>query len=118
MQRKEKINLICSEYPNLKFFFVKDLKLCANALCLYWIDEIHIDESLKDSPILDDIITHELKHYFLIQKILKARKEKTIKSVFKSMALMFFNNLWDLYDCLRIELKYYIIKLKRFIQKS
>lgn len=116
MQKKEPIN-IKSEFPNLKFFFVKNLRLFANAICLFWIDEIHIDQKLKDSPILEDIIRHELKHYRLVKEILELRNEKSLKSVFKIIVLTFYNNLWDLYDGFRIELKYYILKFKKFIQQ-
>lgn len=106
MQKKEPINFRAKDFPNLKFFFVKNLHLLgADAICLFWIDEIHIDEKIKDHPILEDILKHEIKHYDFAMKIIETEKEDSIKSIFKCMALMFLNNAWDFYDTIRIEIK-------------
>ena len=84
--------------PKIKF--VKNLRLYANAIYLYWINEIHIDETFKDSPILDDIIKHEMKHYQIVQKILKT------KSKFKRILLLLYNNIFDFIDCVKLDLLY------------
>jgi len=84
----------------VKVRFVKNLKFCAGAMCLYWIDEIHADESFKDSPALDDIIRHEMKHYEIVQKIFSSKS-------WKKPLLFFYNNLWDTFSCCKIHFKYF-----------
>ena len=92
--------------PKVKFY--PNIKLIGNAICLFWIDEIHVDESLKDHPLIDDIIQHEVKHYHIIKRMLNCNSE------WKRSLLMFYNNIWDLYDCLRFYLKLTVIKLRRW----
>jgi hypothetical protein len=88
------------EKPKIRF--VKDLKFVAEAMCLPWIDEIHIDESHRNSPILNDIIKHEKKHYLLYQKM------RSSESSWKVFLLREYNTWWDLYDCTRLDfLQYY-----------
>lgn len=88
------------EPEELKIRFVKDLRFYANAICLYWINEIHIDESMKNSPALNDIIEHEKKHYYLFVKAVKS-------NCFKRNLLFLYNNLWCAFDSLRLSLKYW-----------
>jgi len=92
-----------------KIIFVKNLHYSNYAICLYWIDEIHIDEGLKNSPILNDIIRHELKHYYTIKRLIVMREQGKI---LKPLFLAFYNNLWDIWDSIRIELKWMVLKCK------
>ena len=85
----------------LKVRFVKNLKLHAKAICCYWIDEIHVDESLQKSPALNSIIKHETKHYEIIQRII------TTKSHLKRLLLALYNNVWDILSCMKISVKYF-----------
>ncbi|MEM3592172.1 MAG: hypothetical protein QW702_08785 [Candidatus Bathyarchaeia archaeon] len=94
--------------PKIKF--VKDMHYSHEAICLYWIDEIHVDESLKNSPILNDIIRHEIKHYHIIKKLIALHKEGKL---LKAVALALYNNLWDIWDSIRIELKEMVLKCKK-----
>ena len=84
--------------PEIKF--VKDLKYCARAICLYWIGEIHIDDELKNHPALQDIIAHEKKHYEIICKALNSNP-------LKQRFLMFWNNIWDFLSTFKISIKYF-----------
>ena len=86
---------------DLKVRFVKNLKLSAKAMCLYWIDEIHIDESLKDSVALNDIIKHEREHYRLVQKIVSTNSQ-VLKWLWTR-----YNNIWDILSCMKITAKYF-----------
>jgi len=93
-----------------KIRFVKHLRLYCDAICLYWIDEIHIDESFRNSKILDDLIKHELKHYYLIKRIIKAKEEnKTLKAILLSI----YNDIFDLLDSLKLDIKRLILKCKK-----
>lgn len=92
-----------------KIIFVKNLNFYNDAICLYWIGEIHIDESLKNSPILDDIIKHELKHYYLIKKAIALKEQG---KDFKVFLFTLYNNLWDFYDSIRIDVKRRLIECK------
>ena len=102
---------MCSQSENSKnkpkIKFVKHLKLYCEAICLYWIDEIHIDESYRDSPLIDDIIKHELKHYDLIKKVIQAKESR---NELKASLLMAYNNLFDVFDTFRLFFK--ILRLK------
>ena len=113
---KEPINYHVPDLPHLKFFFVKDL-LTDMGMCLYWVDEIHIDVKYRDSPILMDLLRHETKHYRLIKEIIRLKKERKISSYLKSRLLIIYNNLWDIVDCIRMELKEYIFNLIYYINK-
>jgi hypothetical protein len=84
----------------VKVRFVKNLKFYAGALCLYWVDEIHVDESLKDSPALDDIIRHEMKHYEIAQRIIASKP--WVKAL-----LLLYNNFWDKLSCFKIRFKHF-----------
>lgn len=80
---------------------VKDLKRGAGfyGICLFWIKEIHIDESFRNSKALNDLIKHEKYHYYIISKILKT------KSPIKKALLGAWNNIWDIFDISRIFFK-------------
>ena len=113
---KEPINYRVPDLPHLKFFFVRDL-LTVESICLYWIDEVHVDEKYRNSPILLDLLRHETKHYRLIKEIIRLKKERKISSFLKSRLLIIYNNLWDIADCIRMELKEYIFNLIYYINK-
>jgi len=98
--------------PKIKF--VKDMHYSHEAICLYWIDEIHIDESLKNSPILNDIIRHEIKHYHIIKKIITLHKQGRRQEAF---ILKIYNNTWDILDSLRIFSKLLSLKLLKNLKK-
>ena len=83
-----------------KIRFVKNLRLAAYAICLYWIHKIHIDEKFKNHPAKDDLIEHEMAHYRLINRMIETN------SNFKRGLLELYNNLWDFFDVTRISLKY------------
>ncbi len=94
---------------NPKIIFTKNLHYSSYAICLYWIDEIHIDERLKNSPILNDIIKHELKHYYIFKRLIAMREQgKTLNFLF----LSFYNDFWDFFDSIRIGLKWMVLKLR------
>ncbi|RLE45154.1 hypothetical protein DRJ16_00270 [Candidatus Woesearchaeota archaeon] len=93
-----------------KIRFVKNLHYHANAICLYWIDEIHIDEKFKDHPLLSDIIKHELKHYIILKKIINE------KSLLKKMLWGLYNDFWDFYDCFRLTIKYYWLVIRKWLK--
>lgn len=82
--------------------FVKNLRDGAGfyGICLFWIKEVHIDESFKTSKALKDLSKHEKYHYHLITKILKT------KSRMKKGLLGLWNNIWDFLDTSRIFLKH------------
>lgn len=87
---------------NITVKFVEDLKAGCGAygICLYWINEIHIDKSFKYSKVLADLIKHEKYHYQLITKILKT------KSIMNKIFLGLWNNVWDILDVSRIFFKH------------
>lgn len=89
--------------PELFVRFVEGLRkgYGANAFCCAWIDEIHVDVTLKDHPALDDMIKHEKKHYRFFQRIMATN------SSVKAYLLMVWNNVWDFFDVIRIHFKYY-----------
>lgn len=84
----------------VKVKFVKNLCFVASAACLYWIDEIHVDESLKDSPALNDIIRHEMKHYEIFQKV-------SVSKPWKKDLLLIYNIVWNMFSCWKIQFKHF-----------
>lgn len=66
-------------------------------MALIWANEIHIDASLKENPILPLIIAHEKKHFeYLIPVTLKSiSRLQLFKIVVK-------NNLWDFCSCTKL----------------
>ena len=86
---------------DLKVRFVKDLKVHANAVCVFWLDEIHVDETLKESSALPDILAHEQKHYRKIQRIIKT------KSAWLRGFLWLCNDLWCGFDTFKIDAKHF-----------
>lgn len=95
---------------NAKIVFVKGLYPFFDAVCLFWIGEIHIDERYKDSKTLDDLVKHELMHYKLIKR---ARKYIEEGKILKAFAFAILNGIFDIYDTLRIELKELILKCRK-----
>ena len=79
--------------------FVDDLSLAAEGMCLYWIKEIHIDKQHEGKPWVEDIIRHERKHYYFIDKALHGHP-------WVSTFWIILNNIWDFFDVLRICIKY------------
>jgi len=104
--RLEPINYHDPKYPELKFYFADNLQFTANAICLYWINEIHVDSSLKGSPLLEDILKHEVKHYEFARRIISEKSE------LKRAMLLFKCNLWDFLSTLRIALLLFLSQLK------
>ena len=104
---------MCSQSENSKnkpkIRFIDNLWIVCDAICLYWINEIHIDSSYKDSPLLKDIIKHEMKHYKLLREATKALREKRI---LKAFVLIMYNDIFDIIDGLKIVLKKVILYCK------
>jgi hypothetical protein len=92
----------------VKIRFVKGLKHFGLATCVYWIDEIHVDESLRNSPALNDIIRHELKHYEIIQKAIASKP-------FKRRLLLLYNDVWDAFSRAKIGFKHFRVFKKECI---
>ena len=92
----------------VKVRFIKNLKFYADAVCLFWINEIHIDESFKNSPVLDDIIRHEMKHWEIFHKA-------AASNFFKRKLLLLYNNVWDVFSCTKIEFKHFRVFKKECI---
>ena len=108
MRRKlEPIDYECPEFPELKFYFADNLRFTAEAICLYWIGEIHVDSSLKDSPILPRILRHEVEHYRIAQQIINEKSE------LKRALLIFKCNLWDFFSTLKNALLLFLFEFKR-----
>jgi len=80
------------------------------AICLFWCDEIHISKKYENHPILNDLIRHELKHYRLAKEIQKA-------NFWRALILSLYNNLWDFYDNIKMEIKICILWLKKYLGK-
>jgi len=99
------------ENSNLKIRFVKNLHYACDGICLFWIDEIHIDEKWKDHQILPDIIKHEKKHYEFYQKMINSKTK--ISKIYWYIR----NELFDIYDCIRLDLKLLYFKLLRLKRK-
>ena len=94
---------------SVKIRFVKNLLDVAGfeAVCLWWVDEIHVDEKLRDSPHLTEILNHEVKHYRIMQQVIREKKW------WRRELLLWYNALWDWYDTTRMGLKRMLEKLKR-----
>ena len=93
-----------------KIRFVKNLHYHSDAICLFWVDEIHIDEKFKDHPILPDLIKHELTHYRIIKQIINE------KSILKAIILGFYNDFFDFIDTFRIEIKRCWLELRKWLK--
>jgi len=92
----------------VKIRFVKNLGVVSyEAVCVWWVDEIHVDEKLRDSPYLMEILNHEMKHYRIMQRVIRE------KSWWKRELLLWYNVLWDWYDCLRMDLEKLMGKFTR-----
>jgi len=100
-----------NETQKLKIKFVKNLHYACDAICLFWLNEIHIDEKWKNHPILPDIIRHEKKHYEFYQKIINS-KTKTSKIYW-----FILNIIFEIYDHIRLDLKLLFFKLLRLKRK-
>ena len=83
----------------LEIKFVKNMRYAARGICLYWIDEIHIDEEFKNHPALNDIVAHEKYHYKIISNALSSKP-------LKRYALGCWNNIWDFFSSFKISIKY------------
>jgi len=88
-----------------RVIFVDGLEgmILAKAISLVWINEIHIDKKYMINRRLPDILEHEKYHHYILWKRYKT------KSRFKRNALVFYNNLWDQLDVLRLYLKWALI---------
>jgi len=76
----------------IKIRFVKNLDVMgAEAVCIWWCDEIHVDEKLRDSPRLQEILKHEMRHYRIFQRVIR-------------------EGSW--YDCTRIQISRILRRLK------
>ena len=96
-----------TENEVLTIRFVKGLTKGANgvAFCCSWINEIHVDETFKDSPALPDILSHERRHHDFWKKSLATNM--CFSGAVKRMLILFWEFLWDHLDCWRIQLKHY-----------
>jgi len=93
---------------SVKIRFVKNLDVAgAEAVCLWWADEIHVDEKLRDSPRLMEILNHEVKHYRIMQRAIREKRW------WRRELLLWYNELWCWYDNLRMNLKRIFERLKR-----
>jgi len=91
----------------VKIRFVKNLDIVGyEAVCLWWADEIHVDEKLRDSPHFMEILNHEMKHYRIMQRVIRER------SWWKRELLLWYNELWDWYDNIRMDIVRFLAKLK------
>jgi hypothetical protein len=81
--------------------FISNLEQLAgiSGIALPWIYEIHIDAKYQNTPMGKMIIAHEMKHYHL------AWRRFNEKGKLRKMMLLFYNNLWDTFDVIRIQLK-------------
>jgi len=96
-----------TEQNNVKIVFVKNLYPYFDAICLFWIDEIHIDERLKNEIYVNDIIKHELTHYKYYKKSQKYLEQgKTLSAILIGLQ----NACFDLVDSIRIDLKRMFLK--------
>jgi len=77
--------------PNLEQFFG------IRGMCIPWIHEIHVDERYRDTKRGSMIIQHELKHYHLAWKYCNENRK------LRRAAILVYNNLWDTFDVVRIE---------------
>ena len=83
--------------PKIKF--VENLGIPGfgpSAICLEWIDEIHIDKKYEEHQHIGLMIKHELKHYYLFKRI------RSTKSHTKRFGLFLYNNLWDNFSCFKL----------------
>ena len=102
---KETIGLLRNA---VKIRFVKNLDIIGyEAVCVWWADEIHVDEKLRDSPRLMEILKHEMKHYRIMQRVIRE------KSWWKRELLLWYNEFWDWYDNTRMQIVRFFAKLKR-----
>ena len=81
--------------------FVPDLEKLSgmSGICFPWVHEIHIDAKYENTEMGKMIIAHEMKHYRL------AWQRYNEKHKLRRTLLLFYNNLWDTFDVMRIELK-------------
>jgi hypothetical protein len=85
---------VTNSEPKIRFF--EDL-WGNRAVSLGWLNEIHVDESLKDHPHLDKLIAHEKKH-------IKYYKQYVLeKNDFRRQLITIENNLWDFFNCWKLE---------------
>lgn len=66
-------------------------------ICLWWLDEIHIDRKYENSQFLNVILEHENKHQKLTEKELAARY------TLKRWWLMLYEEMWEWWDGIRID---------------
>ena len=94
-----------SKPENVELRFVRNLDFHAKAICLYWINEIHVDEKYRHHPAIGELIAHEMKHYRIISKMLATNSEA------KRWFLELYNDLWDIFDVYRLQLLYFKTEL-------
>jgi len=95
-----------------KIRFVDGLSIAAEGICLFWLDEIHIDSFWKNTPVLPHIIKHEMRHYRIIKRVLNT------KSSLKRIGLILYNNLFEIVDLwVWFYMLYYKIKRNERLKK-
>ena len=79
-----------------KIVFVDGLEFVnAYGMALPWVNEIHITKEFEKKPFLNDIITHEKKHFNFYYKCKSS-------SGFKRFFIVQHNNIWNYYDSVRL----------------
>lgn len=86
--------------PTIRFVEnLEALTLC-KAFSLVWINEIHIDKKYEKASCLNDLINHEKYHHRILWKRYYTRRK------WKRILLILYNNVWDCFDVLYLELKW------------
>ena len=86
---------------NPQIIFTKNLNPHIKALCDIKNNIIVIDSEFEHSPLLQDIINHEMNHYRILHKALST-KSRLLKKI-----LFAYNDVWDYFSCMKIAIKYY-----------
>jgi hypothetical protein len=94
-----------------------NMDLVCKGIILFWSREIHIAKKYKNTPLANLILRHELTHYKFFKiikkyyKLFKIEKRKTDRNWQKMLKLtifiqywIFYNNLWDIWDCEKLSL--------------
>jgi hypothetical protein len=88
--------------------FVNGLEATTNAYAesIVWLHQIHIDAKYLNDWHLLDIIKHEKKHHYYLWKAAETEG-------LKRLSIILWNNVWDFYDCIRLQLNWFFKKEKR-----
>jgi hypothetical protein len=98
-----------------------DLFPACKGICIFWLKEVHIHKKYENTPVGTILIHHELQHAKFIEKILNIRKNSKLSphsKVLKILTLTLENNIWDFFDCLKIELYELFYDLRKWIDSS